>query len=159
MGSPELSWEGDHPTHLEQTNSAYKAQAWELQDSSSFLQLLTELPQTPLNSTAGATSKGEEKTSVNSLNDFIYTADQQQEEVNTGGNLGRVKAQSCNPGLPTTGLCCTQRDMQEILELKKELRIGAASPSKGAHSNVFLIKTVLLTRRFQGWGHSEVTVF
>lgn len=38
------------------------------------------------------------KTSINSLDDFIYTADQQQKEVNTGGNLNRVKAQSCNPG-------------------------------------------------------------
>lgn len=38
------------------------------------------------------------KISVNSLNDFIYTADEQQKEVNTGDNLNSVKAQSCNPG-------------------------------------------------------------
>lgn len=38
------------------------------------------------------------KTSVNSLNGCVYTANQQQKEVNTGGNFNSVKAQSCNPG-------------------------------------------------------------
>lgn len=33
-----VTWECDHPTHLEQTNSAYKAWAQELQEGSSFLQ-------------------------------------------------------------------------------------------------------------------------
>lgn len=50
-------------------------------------------------------------------------------------------------------------DAQKILELRKEFRIGTASPIKWVLSNVFLIKTVLPTRRFQGWGHSEVPVF
>lgn len=49
-------------------------------------------------------------------------------------------------------------DVQKILELKKEFRIGTASPIKWVLSNVFLIKAVLPTRRFQGWGHSEVPV-
>lgn len=38
------------------------------------------------------------RTPVNSLNDCVYTANQQQKEVNTGGNFNSVKAQSCNPG-------------------------------------------------------------
>lgn len=50
-------------------------------------------------------------------------------------------------------------DLEKILELEKEFRIGTASPIKWVLSNVFLIKTVLPSRRFQGWGHSEVTVF
>lgn len=34
MERPELSWGVDHPIDLEQTNSAYKAWAWELQEGS-----------------------------------------------------------------------------------------------------------------------------
>lgn len=122
------------------------------------LQLLPELPQALPNFTARAMPQipwGEERemliTSDNSL-DFIYTADQQEREVNTGGNLNSVKAQSCNPGSSLRAHRCICR---KYWNLKRNSELELPRP---ASSNVFLIKTALPARRFQGWGHSEVTV-
>lgn len=68
------------------------------------------------------------KTSVNSLNDFIYAADQQHKEVNTGGNLKSVKAQSCNPGSSLRAVLHTG-GYAEIVELKKELKLELPHPA------------------------------
>lgn len=89
------------------------------------------------------------KISVNSLNDFIYAADQQQKEVNTGGNLNSVKAQSCNPGSSHRAVLHTDAYAGNI-GTSKGTQNWSCLTQQAALSNVFLSKTVLLTRRFQG---------
>lgn len=113
VGSPELSWGADHPTDLEQTNSAYKAQAWELQEGSrrapgSCSQAATinwaTLSTCKLHCRGNVPNPlGRGEGNVENISKFtqwlcFYTANQQQKEVNTGGNFNSVKAQSCNPG-------------------------------------------------------------
>lgn len=58
------------------------------------------------------------KTSVNSLNDCVYTANQQQKDVNTGGNLNSVMAQSWSPGSSFRAVLHTDGYAENIGTLK-----------------------------------------